>query len=147
MRGPGDAAKVAVPLREPDRPLRVLAIEDDPDLRTFYGAVLQDEGYEVRLASNGLEGLRALDWSPDLILVDLLMPVMDGSEFLRRLRASPAVDVPVVVLSATPPGDAADVGAQTVILKPFDLSELLRTIATYQDRPARGPAPEGRAAG
>lgn len=137
-----------MPLREPDRPLRVLAIEDDPDLRTFYGAVLQDEGYEVRLASNGLEGLRALDWSPDLILVDLLMPVMDGSEFLRRLRASPAVmDVPVVVLSATPPGDAADVGAQTVILKPFDLSELLRAIATYQDRPARGPAPEGRAAG
>jgi CheY-like chemotaxis protein len=136
-----------VPLPEPHRPLRVLAIEDDPDLRTFYRAVLQDEGYEVRLASNGLDGLRALDWSPDLILVDLLMPVMDGSEFLRKLRASPAVrDVPVMVLSATPPGDAADLGAQSVILKPFDVSELLRTIATYQDRHAPAGATGRRSA-
>ena len=121
----------------------MLAIEDDPDLRSFYSAVLQDQGYEVRVASNGLDGLRALDWSPDLILVDLLMPVMDGPEFLRRLRASPVRDVPVMVLSATPPRDWDDLGAQTVILKPFDVSELLRAIATYQNRHAPAPLSAG----
>ena len=126
-----------MPTTDRDRPLRVLAIEDDSDLREFYGATLRDEGHEVRLAGNGLEGLRNVDWAPDLILLDLMMPVMDGYEFLRRLRASPeGAHVPVLVLSAAlPPSRSTLRGAQAVLRKPFDFDRLLRTIALYGNRP------------
>lgn len=123
-----------------DRPLRVLAIEDDAELRQFYGTILKEEGHEVRVAGNGLEGLRSLDWAPDLILLDLMMPVMDGYEFLRRLRASPrGAHIPVLVLSAAlPPGRATLRGAQAVLRKPFDFDQLLRTITMYGHRPRAG---------
>ena len=115
------------------RPLRVLAVEDDNDLREFYGTILRDEGHQVRLARNGLEGMHHLDWAPDLILLDLMMPVMDGYEFLRSLRASvKGAHVPVLVLSAAlPPGRATLRGAQAVLRKPFDFDRLLRTIEMY----------------
>lgn len=122
------------------RPLRVLAVEDDADLREFYSAILQDEGHEVRLAGNGVEGLEQLDWAPDLILLDLMMPVMDGYDFLRRLRASPqGQHVPVLVLSAAlPPGRTAMRGAQAVLRKPFDFDRLIRSIEMYADRSRLG---------
>ena len=123
-----------------DRPLRVLAIEDDSELREFYGTILKEEGHQVRLARNGLEGLHHLDWAPDLILLDLMMPVMDGYEFLRRLRLSPqGARVPVLVLSAAmPPGGSTLAGAQAVLRKPFDFDRLLRTIDMYGQRPKAG---------
>ncbi len=129
-----------MPLTDRSRPLRVLAIEDDADLRQFYGEILTDEGHEVRLAGNGLEALRELDWTPDLILLDLMMPVMDGYEFLRQLRASPrGAHVPVLVLSAAlPPGRETLRGAQAVLPKPFDFDRLLRTITMYGNRPLAG---------
>ncbi|MEX2229836.1 MAG: response regulator [Dehalococcoidia bacterium] len=122
------------------RPLRVLAVEDDADLRDFYGTILREEGHQVRLARNGLEALHHLDWAPDLILLDMMMPVMDGYEFLRRLRASPkGAHVPVLVLSAAlPPGRATLHGAQAVLRKPFDFDRLLRTIEMYGHRPRAG---------
>jgi len=125
---------------ERTRPLRVLAIEDDADLRSFYGTILKEEGHEVRLADNGLAGLRQLDWDPDLILLDLMLPVMDGYEFLRRLRASPnGAHVPVLVLSASlPPGRSTLQGAQAVLRKPFDFDRLLRAIEMYGNRPRAG---------
>lgn len=123
-----------------DRPLRVLAVEDDNDLREFYGTLLREEGHQVRLARNGLEALHQLDWTPDLILLDLMMPVMDGYEFLRRLRASPkGASIPVLVLSAAlPPGRATLRGAQAVLRKPFDFDRMLRTIEMYGNRPRAG---------
>ncbi len=126
-----------MPLPDRDRPLRVLAVEDDADLREFYREILSDEGHEVRLASHGLEGLHHLDWAPDLILLDLMLPVMDGYEFLRRLRSSPrAAHVPVLVLSAAiPPRGETVRGAQAVLRKPFDFERLLRTIELYGNRP------------
>lgn len=125
---------------ERGRPLRVLAVEDDQELREFYGTILREEGHQVRLARNGLEGLHHLDWAPDLILLDLMMPVMDGYEFLRRLRASPkGAHIPVLVLSAAlPPGRATLRGAQAVLRKPFDFDRLLRTIEMYGNRPRSG---------
>ena len=127
-------------MTERARPLRVLAIEDDADLRTFYGTILGEEGHEVRLSDNGLDGMRNLDWDPDLILLDLMLPVMDGYEFLRRLRASPkGAHIPVLVLSASlPPGRSTLRGAQAVLRKPFDFDRLLRTIEMYVNRPRAG---------
>jgi DNA-binding response OmpR family regulator len=123
------------------RPLRVLAVEDDPSLRAFYGTFLADEGYDVRLASNGLEGLRELGWDPDLILLDLVMPLLDGYEFLRRLRASPeTTHIPVLVLSGATVKDRAALDAQAVLEKPFDFARLLRAVETFA-RGAPGAAP------
>lgn len=129
--GPSNASDVTVAAR---RPLRVLAIEDDPSLRNFYGTFLAEEGYEVRLASNGLEGLQELGWDPDLILLDLGMPVMDGYEFLRRLRASPdTTHIPVLVLSGATvkEKDRAALNAQAVLQKPFDFARLLTAVETF----------------
>ncbi|MDP9266591.1 MAG: response regulator [Chloroflexota bacterium] len=111
-------------------PLRVLAIEDSPEVRGFYGALLAEEGYAVKLACNGEEGLSVLSWEPDVILLDLLLPVMDGYEFLRRLRASPdGQDVPVLVLSGSlSPTRMTVRGAQAVLRKPFDFGYLMRSI-------------------
>ena len=129
-----------MPMIERGRPLRVLAVEDDNDLREFYGTLLREEGHQVRLARNGLEALHHLDWAPDLILLDLMMPVMDGYEFLRRLRASPkGAGIPVLVLSAAlPPGRATLRGAQAVLRKPFDFDRMLRTIEMYGSKPRAG---------
>lgn len=119
------------------RPLRVLAVDDDDDLRAFYGAILAEEGYEVRLARNGLDALAQLNWKPDLILLDLMMPVMDGYEFMRELRVlEHGTNIPVLVLSAAlPPGRDTIRGAQAVVRKPFDFDRLLRAIDMYGNRP------------
>ncbi|MGH2500106.1 MAG: response regulator [Candidatus Limnocylindria bacterium] len=121
------------------RRLRVLAVDDDPALRRFYAALLNEEGHEVALAANGAEALAHLDWLPDLILLDLMMPVMDGYEFLRRLRQTPrGRDVPVLVLSAAiAPGRRTVPGAQAYLRKPFDFGTLVRTLeALGPPRPA-----------
>ena len=112
------------------RPLRVLAVEDDESVRMLYEAVLEEAGHEVRVAANGRDALAMLDWEPDLILVDLMLPIMDGYEFLRRLRSMPeGAHVPVVVLSAAlPPGRHSVRGAEAVLRKPFDLGVLMHTI-------------------
>ena len=115
-----------------------MAVEDDQELREFYGAILTEEGHEARLARNGAEALDQLDWAPDLVLLDLMMPVMDGYEFLRRLRASPkGAHIPVLVLSAAlPPGRVTVRGAQAVLPKPFDFDRLMRTIELFGARAA-----------
>ncbi|MFN2519587.1 MAG: PleD family two-component system response regulator [Candidatus Limnocylindria bacterium] len=108
----------------------MLAIEDSPEVRGFYGHLLAEEGYAVKLACHGAEGLEGLAWEPDIILLDLLLPVMDGYEFLRRLRASPqGQDVPVLVLSGSlSPTRTTIRGAQAVLRKPFDFGYLMRSI-------------------
>ncbi len=69
-------------------PLKAAVIEDNSDLQYLYKAKLEKEGFEVRIANNGLEGLELVkQWQPDIILLDILMPVMNGSEMLARLRS------------------------------------------------------------
>lgn len=140
IRGTHRAVGRRVQLLQRDRPLRVLAVEDDPELLEFYGTILREEGHDVRLARHGADGLGYVEWQPDLILLDLMMPVMDGYDFLRRLRATPqGAHIPVLVLSAAmPPGRATVRGAQAVLRKPFDFDRLLRTIEMYGRRPAPG---------
>jgi len=110
----------------------ILIVDDEVVIAEAVAAVLQDEGYRVATASNGREGLNlAAELRPDLVLVDMMMPVMDGEEMCRRLRENPATrDIPVVVMSAVHrslrdlPFDHA-----AFLPKPFDLDTLLDTIA------------------
>ena len=79
---------------------RILVVEDDEGLLEIYRDFLADCGYEILLAANGEEALARLDARPDLVVLDLRMPVMDGHEFLRRLRADERVrDVPVLTVT------------------------------------------------
>jgi len=81
---------------------RVLVIDDDPDVQALMRETLESEGLEVRCASNGEEGLRAVEAEvPDVVLLDLMMPVMDGITFLEHLRSNPYhMGLPVIVISA-----------------------------------------------
>src|SRR5687767_1321143 len=79
----------------------ILIVDDDADTRDLVGRFLSNAGYGVRFAANGWEGLLALETPVDLVLLDLMMPGMDGAAFLRTLRAHGAgKHVPVVVITA-----------------------------------------------
>jgi PAS domain S-box-containing protein len=80
----------------------ILVVDDDPDARALMRVLLEEEHFEVRTASDGMEGMEALERSPvDLVVLDLMMPGMDGFAFLKRLRQNPKLkDLPVVVVSA-----------------------------------------------
>jgi CheY-like chemotaxis protein len=109
---------------------RVLIVEDVADLRDFYAILLREEGYEVACACNGSDALRWLSWGPDVILLDLMMPVMDGYEFYARLRQLPGQPPPVIVVSAVAPTRSALPGIHAALPKPFDFVQLLHRVAT-----------------
>jgi CheY-like chemotaxis protein len=113
----------------------VLVVDDDPDLSELVAAVLRGEGYEVRTANNGAQALDDLHEHgvPDLILLDMKMPVMDGWEFARILNAEYDHLAPVVVISAAEnPGQrAAEIGAKGWIGKPFDIDRLIGAVDAH----------------
>jgi len=109
---------------------RVLVVDDDASIRELLSTVLEDDGYEVVPAANGEDALAVCArWRPDVIVLDLMMPVMDGWTFAKRLRERD--DIPIVVLSAANDLErhAKSVGAADVIGKPFDLDQLIPTVA------------------
>jgi CheY-like chemotaxis protein len=107
----------------------ILIVDDDTDLRDALAEVFAAAGYAVTTAANGREALACLDeHRPDVILLDMMMPVMDGREFLKRKRARPAVaDIPVIVASASTSDEVP--GATAMFDKPCDVEKLLRTVA------------------
>jgi len=121
---------------------RVLVVEDDPDIRGTVKDLLQAEGYEVFEAENGRSGLQMLETvaRPCLILLDMMMPVLDGHGFMELLRSDEAlVSIPVVVVSA---GPASARGTQGFIRKPFDLDQLVDVVKQYcGSAPDDGTAP------
>jgi len=121
-----------------------LIVDDDEDLCGLVATVLREEGYHVRTASNGAEALDNVraHGVPDLILLDMRMPVMDGWEFARRLDAEYDHEAPVVVISAAEnPGQrAADIGANGWIGKPFDIDGLVGTVDQHVRRSGMGPS-------
>jgi CheY-like chemotaxis protein len=124
--------------REKECLLRILAIEDDPDTREMYARMLKDEGHDAILAADGVEGLQLLEPKPDLVILDLALPGMDGYEVLRAMKADPTTDrIPVLVVSAKrfeAPGKRSDVIA--TLQKPFDLPLLPAMVALVgADRP------------
>lgn len=121
-----------------DKPL-VLVVDDDDALRSFLCQVLEDKGYAVLGARDGIEALQvAAAHEPDLITMDMLMPGMDGATALRRLREQPRLArIPVLVLSVlsqTPPGLEAD----AALNKPVDSERLLSTVAGLLHGSCRG---------
>jgi CheY-like chemotaxis protein len=112
----------------------VLIVEDDADLREMMAQLLSLEGFTATTVSNGREALDYLHNGarPDVILLDLMMPVMDGWEFRRRQQADPTMsDVPVIVLSALDQSRAGDVNASAFLKKPLDFDRLLTLVRMY----------------
>jgi DNA-binding response OmpR family regulator len=110
--------------------MNILIVEDEPALQKTTAAALRLSGHTVAGAETGLEALARVDEQrPDLVLLDLQMPDMDGWEFLRRLRAEPSLlDVPVVIMSAAHRIDPEGLDVQAIFAKPFDLDELLDAV-------------------
>jgi len=123
---------------------RVLVVEDDVSIADVLRRTLRQEGHEVRSAGDGVEALEAAaDFVPDLVVLDLGLPKLDGVEVLKRLRAES--DVPILILTArTETGDRVeglDTGADDYLVKPFERQELLaRLRALLRRRPPRGSA-------
>ena len=124
----------------------ILLVEDEEPIQELIGTFLQDEGYEVMAAYHGARGLGlARTARPDLVLTDLMMPIMGGAELCRRLKDDPATrDVPVVAMSAAGRVRAEDHGADDFIGKPFDLEALLALVARYVGRGSGEPRVESR---
>jgi CheY-like chemotaxis protein len=112
---------------------RVLLVDDDSMIRVTLAEALEDEGYKVETAGHGREALEMISaWRPDVIVLDLMMPIMDGWAFrAEQMRRGLAENVPVVVLSAarTAAEAARDLAAQEWVQKPFDFDALLNSIA------------------
>jgi CheY-like chemotaxis protein len=111
---------------------RVLVVEDYEHMRDILTDVLVEAGYAVETAAHGGEALaRAREALPDMILLDLNMPQMNGWELWQALRELPGgQDVKLILLTAdeSGPAEAARLGAHACLMKPFDLDELLATV-------------------
>ncbi len=127
-----------------DRPPRVLVVEDDEEIAQVLQRSLRMEGYEVRTSFDGEAALTDADaFSPDLVVLDLGLPGLDGIEVARHLRAGG--DVPILMLTARDALEARveglDAGADDYLVKPFERQELLaRMRALLRRRPPRGSA-------
>jgi CheY-like chemotaxis protein len=118
-----------------ETPARVLACDDDPVILRLLQVNLELEGYDVLLAHNGEEAVEvATAEHPDLVLLDVMMPRLDGYQAVQRLKQNPATrDIPVIFLSAR--AQLADIergkasGANAYMTKPFDPDDLLATVA------------------
>jgi urea transport system substrate-binding protein len=110
--------------------VRVLVVDDEPDIRATVSAMLEIEGYAVAEAMNGAEALVAVEANPpDLILLDMRMPVLDGWGFAAELRRR-GHGIPIVVMTAARDAAhwAAEIAATAFISKPFGYDELIRTV-------------------
>jgi DNA-binding response OmpR family regulator len=123
---------------------RVLVIEDDTEITDALRRSLRHEGYEVRTAGDGVEALdAAAEFIPDLVVLDLGLPRLDGIEVCKQLRADG--DVPILILTARTETDdrvtGLDSGADDYLVKPFERQEFLARIrALLRRRPPRGSA-------
>ncbi len=116
-------------------PVTVLAVDDQPTNLRLLDAVLTPRGHRVLTASSGAEGLALLETEDvDIVLLDIVMPGMDGHEVCRRIRSAPATEfLPVVMITASGSEQrlaALESGADDFITKPFDKSELLARVAS-----------------
>ena len=109
----------------------ILVVDDEPQITRVLRTSLSSHGYDIRVANDGETALEIMkDWSPDLVITDLMMPNMDGLELCRRLRAR--TQIPIIILSVR--GEertkvkALDAGADDYVTKPFGIEELLARV-------------------
>lgn len=122
---------------------RVLVVDDDRDIRDLVTFKLEQAGYEVRQAEDGLQALDAVrEWGPDLVVLDVMMPGLSGIDVTRELRADPATaETPVILLTAK--AQEADVetgfvtGADDYVVKPFSPRELVSRVQAVLARARR----------
>jgi DNA-binding response OmpR family regulator len=128
------------------RPVRVLVVEDDEEIAHVLQRSLRLEGYDVKLADDGVRALEeAHAFLPDIVVLDLGLPRLDGLDVAKRLRDD-GDDVPILILTARDALESRveglDVGADDYLVKPFERQELLaRLRALLRRRPPRGMAP------
>lgn len=115
---------------------RVLIVEDEEAVRELEKFILENAGYEVMEAGDGLEGLTKVEFrKPDLILLDLMMPDVSGGRMFDEMRDHPSTrDIPIVVVTGKP--DAHEmfddaIGEDNVIMKPFEADTLIQRIRTH----------------
>ena len=112
----------------------VAIIEDDSEFRNMLRELLEEERYRVVAMANGAEALEILrgDTMPDVILLDVSMPIMDGFDFLRHRNADPRLStVPVVLVTNAKPHERPTAGVSDVVRKPIDIDEILFAIKRY----------------
>jgi len=138
--------------RNSDRP-RVLLVDDYPDAREMYTEYLEFSGFDVVEAGNGMEALqRAVDSTPDIILMDLSLPVMDGWEATRRLKADKCTAaIPVVALTGHALADISEgakrAGCDAFVTKPCLPEDLVREIRKILDGSPSSPTKKARRSG
>ena len=124
--------------------IRILVVDDDPSIRFLLRAILEGEGYSVLEAGNGQAALNAIagEALPDIVMTDLMMPVMSGAELIVRLRSDArTAGLPIVVVSSNPEA-VENLAVDAIVTKPFkagDLADRVRAIT--------GRAKQGQAAG
>lgn len=144
-----DSRKKGLPV-SPTTEDKILMIEDDSDISELVQYNLEREGYKVFVSANGESGFsQAMTLRPDLIILDLMLPGLDGLSVCRKLRAHPTTaEVPIVMLSAK--GEESDVvvglemGADDYVTKPFSPKELIARIRAVLRRPRQSTVVEGR---
>ena len=109
----------------------ILVVDDDPTIREFVSLVLQDEGYLVDSAPNGIDALRRIEQQPPaLILLDMHMPLMDGWDFADAYHSLSPPHAPIIVMTAghSPQEAGTDIRASAVLPKPFDIEDLIALV-------------------
>jgi len=112
---------------EHDQPTKILIVDDEPQITRVLRTALSTQGYLLRIADNGVEGMEAVHaWKPDLVITDISMPELNGVELCREIRA--VSQIPIIVLSVRNQDlmkvEALDAGADDYVTKPFSIQEL-----------------------
>lgn len=114
--------------------VRVLIVDDEPDIRATVSAMLEIEGYDVDEAANGADALHVIERrAPDLILLDMRMPILDGWGFARELRLR-GHTIPIVVMTAARDAArwASEIAASSFVAKPFGYDDLIAAVERAQ---------------
>jgi CheY-like chemotaxis protein len=120
---------------------KILIVEDDADVRRLYALGLNQRGFEVKLAANGAEAVERVTMErPDVILLDWIMPLMDGREVLDKLREAVDFAVPVIVISGQPQPEQSqgDPRIQSWLTKPITIEQLVDEMAGHALAPEPG---------
>ena len=118
---------------------KVLIVEDDSDVRRLYAIGLNQHGFEVKLAANGAEAVERIHAEkPDVLLLDWLMPLMDGGEVLGKLGENGNRSVQVIVISGQPAPEELDPRIRSWLVKPVTIEQLVAEVKGVAGRPEGG---------